>query len=247
MRSTRTRRRGTALAALGLALAAGVAGLGPSGAGASSHREAPLIAADPAVDNTDVYAFVSPDRPGYVTFVANWHPVRGAQRRPELLPVRHRRPLQHQHRQQRRRQGRTSPTAGRSRTSTSAAATRSCTTTARSPRSTTRTCCSARPTRCESSFNGAPFKTRGRRRPGRAVAGRRRRRCRTTQTLRDQAITTLPGGWKIFAGQADDPFFLDLRVFDLLYGGDLTEVGQDTLAGYNVNTIALQVPSRTWR
>jgi MYXO-CTERM domain-containing protein len=60
--------------------------------------------------------------------------------------------------------------------------------------------------------------------------------------LRDQAVTTLPGGWKTFAGQADDPFFLDLRVFDLLYGGDLSEVGQDTLAGYNVNTIALQVP-----
>ena len=48
-------------------------------------------------------------------------------------------------------------------------------------------------------------------------------------TLRDQAITTLPGGGKTFAGQADDPFFLDLRVFDLLYGGDLSEVGQDTL------------------
>ena len=47
---------------------------------------------------------------------------------------------------------------------------------------------------------------------------------------------------KIFAGQADDPFFLDLRVFDLLYGGDLSEAGHDTLAGYNVNTIALQVP-----
>jgi hypothetical protein len=60
--------------------------------------------------------------------------------------------------------------------------------------------------------------------------------------LRQQATTTLPGGWKIFAGQADDPFFLDLRVFDLLYGGNLSEVGQDTLAGYNVNTIALQVP-----
>jgi hypothetical protein len=60
--------------------------------------------------------------------------------------------------------------------------------------------------------------------------------------LRDQATKTLPGGWKTFAGQADDPFFLDLRVFDLLYGGDLSEVGQDTLAGYNANTIALQVP-----
>ena len=39
---------------------------------ASSHREAPLISADPSVDNTDVYAFVSPDRPDAVTFVANW-------------------------------------------------------------------------------------------------------------------------------------------------------------------------------
>ncbi|MEJ7743845.1 MAG: DUF4331 family protein [Nocardioidaceae bacterium] len=32
-----------------------------------------------------------------------------------------------------------------------------------------------------------------------------------------------------FAGQADDPFFLDLRIFDLLYGGDLSETGDDTL------------------
>jgi hypothetical protein len=61
-------------------------------------------------------------------------------------------------------------------------------------------------------------------------------------TLRQQATRTLPGGWNIFAGQADDPFFLDLLVSDLLYGGDLSETGQDTLAGYNVNSIALQVP-----
>jgi hypothetical protein len=47
-----------------------------------------------------------------------------------------------------------------------------------------------------------------------------------------------------FAGQAEDPFFLDLRVFDLLYGGDLSEVGYDTLRGYNVNTIAYQVSKK---
>ena len=47
---------------------------------------------------------------------------------------------------------------------------------------------------------------------------------------------------KYFAGQADDPFFADLRVFDLLYGGDLSETGNDTLEGYNVNALALQVP-----
>jgi Domain of unknown function (DUF4331) len=60
--------------------------------------------------------------------------------------------------------------------------------------------------------------------------------------LRDQAITPLPGGGQTVAGQSEDSFFLDLRVFDLLYGANLSEVGQDTVAGYNVNTIALQVP-----
>ena len=86
MRTTRTRRPGAALAALGLALAAGVAILGPAGARASSHREAPLIAADPAVDNTDVYAFVSPDRPGYVTFVANFIPFEEPNGGPNYYP-----------------------------------------------------------------------------------------------------------------------------------------------------------------
>src|SRR5262249_46506547 len=37
---------------------------------------------------------------------------------------------------------------------------------------------------------------------------------------------------------------VDLRVFDLLYGGTLAEVGNDTLHGYNVQTVALQVPSK---
>src|ERR1700730_11397130 len=42
---------------------------------ASSHREAPLISADPLADNTDVYAFVSPDAPDTVTLIANWIPL----------------------------------------------------------------------------------------------------------------------------------------------------------------------------
>lgn len=42
--------------------------------GASSHREAPLITEDPVADNTDVYAFRSPDRPDTVTLIANWIP-----------------------------------------------------------------------------------------------------------------------------------------------------------------------------
>jgi hypothetical protein len=42
-------------------------------ADASSHREAPMIAEDPAADNTDVYAFVPPDEPDTVTLIANWN------------------------------------------------------------------------------------------------------------------------------------------------------------------------------
>lgn len=43
----------------------------------SSHREAPAIAKDPVADNTDVYAFVSPDRPDTVTLIANFIPLQG--------------------------------------------------------------------------------------------------------------------------------------------------------------------------
>jgi Domain of unknown function (DUF4331) len=43
---------------------------------ASSHREAPLIVADPLADNTDTYAFRSTEsgRSGFVTLIANWIP-----------------------------------------------------------------------------------------------------------------------------------------------------------------------------
>ena len=44
------------------------------GGWASSHREAPLIANDPLVDNTDLYAFRSPDDPNTITIIANYIP-----------------------------------------------------------------------------------------------------------------------------------------------------------------------------
>ena len=40
----------------------------------SSHREAPEISKDPVADNTDVYAFRSPDKPDTVTLIANFIP-----------------------------------------------------------------------------------------------------------------------------------------------------------------------------
>jgi Domain of unknown function (DUF4331) len=66
--STRAR-----VAALGGALVIALTATG--GVLASSHREAPLIAGDPAADNTDLYAFVSPDDPNSVTIIANYIPL----------------------------------------------------------------------------------------------------------------------------------------------------------------------------
>ena len=43
----------------------------------SSHREAPEIAKDPVADSTDLYAFVSPDRPDTITILANYVPLEG--------------------------------------------------------------------------------------------------------------------------------------------------------------------------
>jgi hypothetical protein len=40
----------------------------------SSHREAPLIANDPLADNTDLYAFRSPDHPDKIVIIANYIP-----------------------------------------------------------------------------------------------------------------------------------------------------------------------------
>jgi hypothetical protein len=42
---------------------------------ASSHREAPLIANDPLADNTDLYAFKSPNNPEMITIIANYVPM----------------------------------------------------------------------------------------------------------------------------------------------------------------------------
>jgi uncharacterized protein DUF4331 len=240
MRRPTARRVGAVTAALGVAFAGAVAALGPSDAGASSHREAPLIAADPAVDNTDVYAFVSPDRPGYVTFIANFIPFEEPNGGPNFYPF----ATDATYNIKVDSDGDAKPDAVfrwtfhniDKRGGNTFLYNNGPVTSLDDPNLLFRQTYTL-----ESSFGGRPFHTRIANAP---VAPSRvgKASMPNYQQLRDQAVTTLPGGWKTFAGQADDPFFLDLRVFDLLYGGDLSETGQDTLAGYNVNTIALQVP-----
>lgn len=51
---------------------------------ASSHREAPLITEDPTMDNTDVYVFKSPDAPSTVTLIANYIPLEEAANGPNF-------------------------------------------------------------------------------------------------------------------------------------------------------------------
>ena len=62
------------------------AGLAPIACRASSHREAPLTAADPQIDNTDLYAFVSPDKPNTVTLVSSWIPFEEPAGGPNFYP-----------------------------------------------------------------------------------------------------------------------------------------------------------------
>ena len=196
---------------LGAVLAAGLV----APIGGSSHREAPLISEDPLADNTDVYAFVSPDQPDTVTLIANWIPLEEPAGGPELLQVRRRRPLRDQDRQQRRRASTTSSTSSGSR-----------------PRSRTRTrsCTTPGPI---TSLDDANFNIRqtytvaGSQRGMRTVLGSGL----TTPPVNigprstpeydgagcRQPSTRLPDGTKVFAGQRDDPFFVDLgSVFDLL-------------------------------
>ena len=62
--------------------------------------------------------------------------------------------------------------------------------------------------------------------------------------LGQPAVYTLPGGGKVFAGQRDDPFYIDLGgTFDLLNLRSITTTnGIRTLEHYNVSSIALEVP-----
>jgi tetratricopeptide (TPR) repeat protein len=67
-------------------------------------------------------------------------------------------------------------------------------------------------------------------------------------SVANAAIRNLSGGGKVFAGQRDDPFFVDLGVtFDAINfrpgtGTGNQGGGKDDLAGYNTHSIVLQVP-----
>ena len=71
------------LVALGLCMAPAFVSL------ASSHREAPLIASDPQADNTDVYAFKSPNDSSKIIIIANYIPFEAPQGGPNWYTFGH--------------------------------------------------------------------------------------------------------------------------------------------------------------
>jgi hypothetical protein len=224
-----------------------VVGLAPA-AGASSHREAPLISGQPQYDNTDVYAFVSPDRPDTTTLIANWIPFEEPAGGPNFYKfatdarydinidpdgeggadLTYRFTFKDHWRNGNTFLYNTGPVRSLD-----------------DPNLNFRQTYDLELVR---RHNGV-FQSSTKILKDAPVAPSNVGKASMPDyaTLRNQAIRSLPGGAKVFAGQADDAFFLDLRVFDLLYGGNLSEVGNDTLRGYNVNTVAIQVPSKLLR
>ncbi|MGW5610355.1 DUF4331 domain-containing protein [Streptomyces sp. NPDC003753] len=232
-----------ALAAGGLA-AAGVTALEPGAASASSHREAPLISGQPQYDNTDLYAFVSPDKPDTTTIIANFVPFEEPAGGPNFYTfaedaqydlhvdnngdaqselifrytfkthVKNKNTFLYN----------TGPVDSLKDPDLNVTQTYDIDLIKLHKQKV------MAKTRIADNVPVAPSNV------GKASMP-------DYGKLRDEAVYKLAGGATTFAGQADDPFFADLRVFDLLYGGNLSEVGNDTLKGYNVNSLALQVPN----
>jgi hypothetical protein len=232
-------RRPAVVGLAAIALAGGTAALlGPTAGTASSHREAPLTATDPQIDNTDTYAFVSPDDPYSVTIVASWLPVQEPAGGPNFYPFADDSP--HDVNIDNNGDGRADITYrwvfdSRFRNGNTFLYNTGVVTDINDPD------LNFRQTYTFSVRENGEWKVLGRNLP---VAPSRVGEASMPNyaKLFNQAVKRVPAGEITFAGQSDDPFFLDLRVFDLIYGADFSEIGNDTLSGYNVNTIALKVP-----
>jgi hypothetical protein len=238
-----TRFRKVLAAATTVALGVGLlSSLGPQAGLASSHREAPLTAADPQIDNTDVYAFRSPDRPNTVTLVSSWIPFEEPAGGPNFY-------LWAEHTNYDIKidnNGDAKPdityrwifTTHYANGGNSFLYNNGPVDSLNDPNLLIRQTYDLYRMKAGGGtkllLNNAPVAP--------SNVGDASMPAYNSE-LFDAAVKTFGDApSKSWVGQSDDPFFLDLRVFDLLYGANLSEVGDDTLAGFNVNTFALQVP-----
>ncbi|MCW2964934.1 MAG: hypothetical protein JWO17_2186 [Actinomycetia bacterium] len=207
-------------------VAALVQGRGPSNAKASSHREAPLVSEDPSADNTDLYAFRSPDNPNTLTIVSNFIPGEDPAAGPNYYTF--------------------SPTArydiyvdrngdGRPDVSYYLKFTRK-----NGPFFLGDT---AQPYTVTRVANGKSEVVAHGSTPPDNIGPRSTPDYHATAL---KAVTPLAGGGQVFAGQRDDPFFGDIGdIFDLLAirkGTGNDGGGKDFFSGYAVHSIALQIP-----
>jgi len=212
---------------------------------ASSHREAPAISNDPQADNTDFYMWVAPDAPDTVTFVVNVAPLEAPYAGPNFYrfgddvqyvihidnngDAKSDIDFEFRFRTEVRNQEtflyNTGPITALD-----------------SPNLNVRQFFSV--DRVDLTGGGRRSIMRDAPVPPNNVG---LKSIPDYEPLTTAAVQSLPGGWKFFAGQRDDPFFADLGViFDLLtirpgppgnMGG-----GADALANYNVLSIVMQAP-----
>ncbi len=213
---------------------------------ASSHREAPLIMNDPQADNTDLYAFVSPDAPETVTLISSWHPFENPAGGPNFYRFGDN--VQYDFKIDNTGDGaedivyRLQFTSQVRNPNTFLYATGPILRGLDDPnRNMFQTYTLSRIENGQTVFTSGPMLTLY---DNIGPASTPEYGGRGSGIY---AFNQTGGQGLVFAGQTDDPFFLDLRVFDLLYGGNLSEVGNDTLAGYNVHSIALRVPKASLR
>ena len=235
----RFRKAAIALAATAAVGAAVVTRLGPVPGSASSHREAPLVAADPQVDGTDLYAFVSPDKPTTTTIISNWIPFEEPAGGPNfysfapgvyydvkidndgdaIADITYRWLFKNHY-----------VTTDTILYNTGVV-----------NHLTDSTLNFYQTYDLWKIENGHSMRLIHNARVAPSDVGDAS--MPDYATLSKEAIYKFGTDRKSWAGQADDPFFLDLRVFDLLYGLDFSEAGNDTLAGFNMNSFAIQVPN----
>ncbi len=215
----------------------------------SSHREAPEISKDPVADNTDVYAFVSPDRPDTVTLITNYIPLEDPAGGPTfyefgddvlyeihvdndgdgVADITYQFRFQTEMRNPDTFLYNTGPITGLN----------SPTWNRRQFYTVTRVDQNNRVTMLGERLASPPCNIGPRSTPDYVA-------------LAQQAIHLLPGGTRVFAGQRDEGFYVDLgSIFDLLDLRPFQNLhlipspaapGVNATKGVNVHTIALQVP-----
>lgn len=214
---------------------------------ASSHREAPLITHDPLADNTDVYAFRSPNDPTKVTIIADYIPLELPEGGPNFYNfgenIRYEVHIKNK-----------ANTPGDDITYRF---------TFFQTNQDTSTFFNIRLGKqnlkttyiCEKSIDGGAFKTIVDSTIGivpppnigpRSIDSAVGLGVASYDALIKSATVTLPNAEKIFCGQADDPFFVDLGgimdVGNFRPAGNTTNAPKDALARFNVHSIVLQIP-----